>query len=233
MTHVIQYGSAENRETYIHRLGRTGRAGKRGRGIIVCGGKSEQQAFISRELKGLDVKHDLRYQNLLNGKVVAGLGDGGGGLNGANKRKEINQERLDKVFKSIGMGRDGSLKKTAERAYRSLLGYNLTKMQNLGMTRKVDVVDYINSLATQMGFTRDKVPTLNPRVVSNLGLKGIRGINVAAGGQNDSSSRGGGSRHGGRGGGGRHGGRGGGGRPGGSSGGRHSDPNPWRGGNYY
>ncbi|EED87938.1 predicted protein, partial [Thalassiosira pseudonana CCMP1335] len=35
VTHVIQYGSAENRETYIHRLGRTGRAGKRGVGILV------------------------------------------------------------------------------------------------------------------------------------------------------------------------------------------------------
>lgn len=55
MTHVIQYGPAENRETYIHRLGRTGRAGKNGVGILVLGGKDEERTVIGRELKGLNV----------------------------------------------------------------------------------------------------------------------------------------------------------------------------------
>ena len=59
VTHVIQYGSAENRETYIHRLGRTGRAGKRGVGILVVGGKSEEREFVGRELKGLELKVSL------------------------------------------------------------------------------------------------------------------------------------------------------------------------------
>lgn len=60
VTHVVQYGSAENRETYIHRLGRTGRAGKVGRGIIIMGTENEERAFVNKELKGLDVKLDER-----------------------------------------------------------------------------------------------------------------------------------------------------------------------------
>lgn len=60
VTHVIQYGPAENRETYIHRLGRTGRAGKNGTGILVLGGRGEERHFVGRELKGLNVRVRLR-----------------------------------------------------------------------------------------------------------------------------------------------------------------------------
>lgn len=56
MTHVIQYGPAEDRATYIHRLGRTARAGKNGIGILVLGSKGEERAVIGQELKGLNVK---------------------------------------------------------------------------------------------------------------------------------------------------------------------------------
>lgn len=40
VTHVVQVGAAMSRETYIHRLGRTGRAGKSGQGIIILLPKS-------------------------------------------------------------------------------------------------------------------------------------------------------------------------------------------------
>jgi superfamily II DNA/RNA helicase len=53
---VIQYGPAEDRSAYIHRLGRTGRANKNGIGILVLGGKAEERTVIGQELKGLDVK---------------------------------------------------------------------------------------------------------------------------------------------------------------------------------
>merc|ERR1712127_605149 len=35
VTHVIQVGLPESRDQYIHRLGRTGRAGKKGEGIVL------------------------------------------------------------------------------------------------------------------------------------------------------------------------------------------------------
>lgn len=65
VTHVIQYGPAEDRATYIHRLGRTGRAGKNGKGILVLNSKTEERAVVGRELKGLDVKVSQNQIGLL------------------------------------------------------------------------------------------------------------------------------------------------------------------------
>ena len=171
VSHVIQYGSAENRETYIHRLGRTGRAGKVGRGIIICGVQSEEKQFVKNELKGLDVKLDERYQSLLNGDMVVEDGDAGGGVNGYLKRKEINDTRLQKIESSIANKTDPTLLKLAGGTYRSLLGYNMTQMKNLGMNSKDEVVKYLNSLAMQMGFKKNDMPRVSPKIVQTLGLQ--------------------------------------------------------------
>ncbi|KAK5055168.1 hypothetical protein LTR84_012917 [Exophiala bonariae] len=53
VTHVFQVGLPTDRETYIHRLGRTARAGAEGRGILVL--SSVEKAFL-RQLKGIKVK---------------------------------------------------------------------------------------------------------------------------------------------------------------------------------
>jgi ATP-dependent RNA helicase MSS116 len=52
VTHVIQVGLPESREQYIHRLGRTARAGKEGSGLLVL--LPFESSFLS-ELKGLEV----------------------------------------------------------------------------------------------------------------------------------------------------------------------------------
>ena len=225
VTHVIQFGSAENRETYIHRLGRTGRAGKVGRGIVICGTVGEEKQFVKRELRGLDVRLDARYQRLLNGEVIIDESEtGGGGVNGCLKRKEINAARLHKVLGGIGNGDDELLQKMGNNVYRSLLGYNMTKMANLGLSRKEEVVSYVNSMAMQMGYKEGRMPRMSPKIVQTLGLMGVRGINVGSDSYQDDGGSGGGGRGGfhGRGGGGfgGGGGRGGGGRGGRGRGGR-------------
>lgn len=199
VTHVIQFGSADSRETYIHRLGRTGRAGKVGRGIIICGMNSEENQFVKRELNGLDIKRDDRYQRLVNGEVVAQDGDGGGGMKGAVKRKEINDVRLQKIYASVRGedGGDANVSKLAKQSYRSLLGYNLTQMKNLGLRSKDEVVAYINSLAVQCGFEDHTIPKISPKLVQTLGLKGIRGLNIGRSESTDSYSPGGRGRGGG------------------------------------
>jgi ATP-dependent RNA helicase MSS116 len=179
VTHVLQYGSAENRETYIHRLGRTGRAGKVGRGIIICVTPGEERQFVNRELGGLDVRLDDRYQRLLNGEVVIDEGEtGGGGVNGFLKRREVNAARLRKILNGIGNGDDELLHRMGNGVYRSLLGYNMTKMSNLGLTRKEEVVAHVNSMAMQMGYREGRMPRMSPKIVQTLGLVGVRGVNV-------------------------------------------------------
>jgi len=180
VSHVIQYGSAESRETYIHRLGRTGRAGKKGKGIIIVGGKGEERAFIGRELKGLEIQRDETYQRLLLGDIVAEEGDEGGGINGAKRRNDINTTRLQKIRSSIRDGTNEDLRNMASQTYRSLLGYYVSRMRTIGASHKVEIVEYVNSLALQMGFENGKAPSLTPKVVNNIGLNGIRGINVSA-----------------------------------------------------
>ena len=188
VTHVIQYGSADSRETYIHRLGRTGRAGKVGKGIIICGTRSEENQFVKQELKGLDVVYDERYQKLLNGDILAQDGDSGGGINGHMKRKEINDTRLQKIQSSAATGSDTQISKLAKATYRSLLGYNSTKMKNLGMRSKDQVVEYCNLLAVQMGFKEGNMPRLSPKIVQALGLGRVSGLNI---GQDMGQGRGG------------------------------------------
>ncbi len=186
VTHVIQYGSAESRETYIHRLGRTGRAGKRGRGLIVCCSRGEEHGFVKKELEGLEVGLDGRYQ-----RMVFGREDEDGGMeNGEEKglgeasrnavlnRRRINQGRIQKIRSSIANKTDAKLRDLAEASYRGLLGYYLGRMKLLGMTSKVEVVQFVNEIAMQMGFERGDMPSVRLRVAKNLGLVGVRGLNI-------------------------------------------------------
>jgi ATP-dependent RNA helicase MSS116 len=128
VSHVIQFGSAETRETYIHRLGRTGRAGRKGKGIIIVGSKGEERAFIGQELQGLEIKRDEFYQSVVFGNTIAKEGDEGGGVNGAKRRNDINAARLQKIRSSIRDNTNPDLRNLASQAYRSLLGYYVSRM---------------------------------------------------------------------------------------------------------
>ncbi|MBJ7472493.1 MAG: DEAD/DEAH box helicase, partial [Solirubrobacteraceae bacterium] len=59
ITHVINYDAPEDREAYVHRIGRTGRAGRTGIGItLVAPGQEGEVAAIVREL-GLEDRYEL------------------------------------------------------------------------------------------------------------------------------------------------------------------------------
>jgi len=163
VTHVIQYGSAEHRETYIHRLGRTGRAGKKGQGLVIVGSPEEEQK-LGEVLWGLDVKRDDRSQRVLEGEGED-YDDAG---------------RLARVHDAVA-SRGSDLERQASHAYRSLLGYHGSHLDNLGMTKQ-QMVHHVNDLARQMGYPEGAQPSLSPKVVQALNLRGIRGVNVSPGG---------------------------------------------------
>jgi ATP-dependent RNA helicase MSS116 len=56
VTHVIQVGLPRDRESYIHRLGRTGRAGKEGEGWLIVTPFEKQE--VPRRLRGLPLKNN-------------------------------------------------------------------------------------------------------------------------------------------------------------------------------
>jgi superfamily II DNA/RNA helicase len=52
VTHVINFDAPEDRDTYVHRVGRTGRAGRHGIGItLVTGEQSKVVGKIASDLR--------------------------------------------------------------------------------------------------------------------------------------------------------------------------------------
>jgi len=60
VSHVIQFGMPESRDQYIHRLGRTGRAGMKGKGWLVL--QDWESPFLN-ELKGVSIPINNKLQS--------------------------------------------------------------------------------------------------------------------------------------------------------------------------
>ncbi|KAK9312374.1 P-loop containing nucleoside triphosphate hydrolase protein [Lipomyces starkeyi] len=58
VTHVFQVGRAMGTEQYIHRVGRTGRAGKSGQGILIL---SKKESDFYKSLKGMQIMFNDEY----------------------------------------------------------------------------------------------------------------------------------------------------------------------------
>lgn len=95
VTLVIQMGCPSSKEQYIHRIGRTGRAGKTGEGIIIL---SPYEKRFLVEAGDLPIKEDFRYDP-----------------------KEIAKDEEMKNQLDVGMNR--APRHLAEECYTSFLGY--------------------------------------------------------------------------------------------------------------
>jgi len=172
VTHVLQFGIADSRETYIHRLGRTGRAGKKGKGILVL---SEGEKGFLKELKGLDIP--VHPENML--CPTTGRFD-----------------QLDMVLDSIHSGRNKEMKEAAEKAYTSMLGF-----YNGQMPSKSDTVKFVNMFAKYCGFQQPpEVGHKAAMAMGMLKMEGIRVSKSSGRGGGNSGYRGGNDRRGGGGG---------------------------------
>lgn len=158
VTHVLQFGVADSRESYIHRLGRTGRAGKLGQGILVL--TDVERGFL-RHLKGLDIPVHPELQAVVDGPTVE------------------SQQDLAPVWASIGSGRNADLALKATKAYVSALGfYNTHLKARCGVKGTDALVAFCNAFAYQVGFTT--LPPIEKKTIGKMGLKGIQGLNVGS-----------------------------------------------------
>ncbi len=73
ISHVINFDPPEDREGYVHRIGRTGRAGSTGIGITFVGG--EHAADMSKIVRELELEREYAAS----GHVLVAAGGGGGG----------------------------------------------------------------------------------------------------------------------------------------------------------
>ncbi len=154
VTAVIQVGLPENREQYIHRLGRTGRAGKKGEGLLLLA--PFEQKFLS-ELKKIDIQENVEASNL-----IASVD--------AKTMQSVNN-----VLQRIRSG-DAALTQSAEQCYAAFIGYYNGQMKRVTLRSKDELVSTANALAKVLGC-KDQ-PSLTKRAAGKMGLKGVKGLKL-------------------------------------------------------
>ena len=159
VSHVIQFGMPENREQYIHRLGRTGRGGSKGKGWLVL--QDWESAFLN-ELKGVDIPvNEGLVSRLIEGDI-----------------SEDAEAVVTEVQRRV-RGGDGILSKSGSAAYAAFLGYYKGQMKRMKMKQAEILVNIANDFALSSGFKEP--PQLQKSTVGKMGLKGVPGLNIGAG----------------------------------------------------
>jgi len=155
VTHVVQFGMPSSREQYIHRLGRTGRAGADGKGWLILG---PFESLFVQELKNIDITKNMDLIDVLNTSTL-------------DETDDSMQEMMERVQNG-----DQTLVKSGEGAYQAFLGYYLGQMKRMRMKRKEKLVEIANEFSGAMGFK--ETPMLTKNMVGKMGLKGIPGLVV-------------------------------------------------------
>ena len=171
VTRVVQFGAPADAAQYVHRLGRTARAGKEGSGCLLLAG-FEAYFLHDKAIKALPIamQHPL----------IAG--DPSGAV-------------LDRLNASLLSAAQSLPPETCGAAYQAWLGFYNSSLRKLKWDKDT-LVDEANDWANQI-LGLHTPPQLQAKTVGKMGLKGVRGLNVAKG---PSGGGGGGKGGGGRGG---------------------------------
>ncbi|ORY35775.1 P-loop containing nucleoside triphosphate hydrolase protein [Naematelia encephala] len=156
VTAVLQVGLPMNSEQYIHRLGRTARAGAEGHGILILG-DFEDHFLRDKTIADLSLKSypDLSVNDLATSRVV-----------------------IEKAVDSVPI-------EAKAQAYQAWLGYYNSCLRMLKWTQ-ADLVKNANEYARSSLRYDDgsgmgsewKPPGLLAKTVGKMGLKGVPGLNV-------------------------------------------------------
>ncbi|KAF2834889.1 ATP-dependent RNA helicase MSS116 [Patellaria atrata CBS 101060] len=147
---VIQVGLPTSGEQYIHRVGRTGRAGNEGRAVLLL---TERESFFPRVNKQLPIQQHPNQADIVNNRVnYASL-------------IETAMNQVDEKVK--------------QRAYSAYIGFfagsGILKQVRLD---KEGLVAMANELAIK-GMHCPEPPPMEKRIVGKMGLKGVKGFNYA------------------------------------------------------
>jgi ATP-dependent RNA helicase MSS116 len=209
VTLVVQVGLPQDRAQYVHRVGRTARAGRSGLGVLLLT-DYEADAFLPELLQ------------------PARGGGGGGSGNGAAASGPVPITSLElpasvsdpvAARQAVSAAAQRISSDTRGQAYQAWLGFYNSNLRRLRWTPEKLVAAANHYAVACMGCSQP--PALQKKTIGKMGLKGVPGLRIATGDEAGGGGRGGGGRGGGGGGGG-HGGGGGGGR--GGPGGYASQP---------
>jgi ATP-dependent RNA helicase MSS116 len=157
VTLVVQLGLPTNSDQYIHRLGRTARAGAVGRGILVL---SQEEEFFVKDSKagiaGLPI-HPLSASSTPPGPT--------------SETVQQAHTELQPILAALPDEEKG-------RVYRAWMGYYYTFRGRMGWT-KADLVHEAGLLAvSSWGWTESNPPAMDPIIVGKMGLTGVPGLNI-------------------------------------------------------
>lgn len=144
ITHVVQFGMPYDKENYIHRLGRTARAGKSGEGLLVL--TPLELDFLEATLEGLEVKHNAAVQSVLENPMERNL-----------------EDMLAQTAAEVRDGNDRELRKLVDEACRTMFAYYHSKKavlqssckqcKQLGTTVEDNLIKMTNAFLLQAGVT--------------------------------------------------------------------------------
>ena len=155
VTQVIQIGMPESRDQYIHRLGRTSRAGRDGKGLLVL--LPFEHHFLS-ELKGLNVPLDTKVMDVL------------------SKSSKLKMPKwMEQNFDTV-QSRGNKLSNSAQLAYLAFLGYYIGQVDRIDAQSKAHVVNMSNDFSEAIGF--HQVPSISQQIASKMDLVGVPGLCV-------------------------------------------------------
>ncbi len=146
----------ESRDQYIHRLGRTGRAGKDGRGILVLA--PFESKFVSEVLKDLDIPVNEEISHLLKQPVDPQI-----------------MQNLNSVFNRIRSG-DAKLTLSAQQAYQAFIGYYRGQLKRTAFRNTEQLVDVANECSRLMGLK--EVPSLTKKAAGKMGLQRLPNVRI-------------------------------------------------------
>ena len=155
VTHVVQVSAAVSRETYIHRLGRTGRAGKKGNGILIL---PEIESSFLKDLDGLEISRHSKWASKVSGQPS----------------KRIMDE-LGPIAADVRAGRDKRLVEIMHQSYHAMISYYFQRSNK----RKVDkesVVETVNFILQDLGIKR--LPEISRRWAEKIGCVNVPGLNI-------------------------------------------------------
>lgn len=154
VTHVIQVGIPRNRESYIHRLGRTGRAGKEGQGWVLIHDE-EEQSFV-QQLGDLPIEQDS--------SIDAANAD----MSKLDSLSGPVAETINQVAAALKL----VPYEVKEDAYRIQLSANAHTFP-----RKRVLVNALNDL-TKNGWGLPEPPAISPVMAQKLGFERVPGVRI-------------------------------------------------------
>nr|GAT54174.1 predicted protein [Mycena chlorophos] len=163
VTLVIQTGLPANAEQYVHRLGRTARAGAGGRGILIL---SEPEAFFLRQK---DVK-EFNITPIPQTVPATGTAD----------TYYLDAVQLAAAESTVRPLVAQVSEEVKAQTYRAFLGFYNAYCKGLKWSKE-ELVQTGNAYAVEaLGWTRDAPPDIEKKTVGKMGLKGVRGLNIVS-----------------------------------------------------